>query len=192
MSALTSCRNDGACQCADDDADCDPAEQLCSAHTIEGDGSLYGQYCTERASCFTSIEDAGVTLYVSCPSESSLVSCSDDGDCEGEGESCVPHTYEGRDGSRALQDSYCAAEADCFTELEDDGRTLYVDCPLVSELTPCSVADGCAAATEVCSPYTYSDDSGAESTDGYYCADESECYQDIVDAGKDLYVNCPA
>ena len=121
---------------------------------------------------------------MSCPSVSTLVACGEDGDCEGEGDRCVAHTYEARGGESRLQGLYCASEAVCGTELEDAGRTLYVDCPPLSELTSCNVAEGCVAETEICAPYTIRDEGGAESVDGYYCADESECYETIVDLGK--------
>ena len=153
-----------------------------------------GDYCTDPDLCQTDIEDAGRTLLVACPPESTLIACAGDEECPTEDGfvECAPHIVLGDDGEQLGDDgSYCAS--DCFADIPDAGRTLYVSCQSVSALTVCSDDEPCDGDGEICAPHTYEVEPGQwAAAESDYCAAEVNCYTNFQDLGYSYYVACPA
>jgi len=180
---LTQCQTDTDCS----------SEEVCAEHLLtaeDGRESLDGSYCAAASDCFTEVQDLGKSLYVSCPATSSLVVCTDEQPCAGEGEVCSPHSFADESGEwNYAPDYYCTSS--CFTEFEDLGVEYYASCPLVYDLVQCLSGGDCDADSEQCAPFTAEGDDGKTRVDGFYCANVAEqCYQSVTDHGVELYAAC--
>jgi len=116
--ALTPCTQDEGCS----------ADEVCSPYTItdeSGGTTTRGYYCANReADCSQTVQDAGTSLYVNCPAQSSLTPCDDDSACP-EDQQCAGHfvcTDLECTETGSLDGKYCASS--CFAAVEDLGKRL--------------------------------------------------------------------
>ena len=180
--SLGACEGDGECNTKNG--------QRCAslfANYGTADVTEVGQYCSEV--CDGTLEEEGTEYYAECPELSTLVECGYDDACDTENnERCVDMVLRD-DGEETAAGFYCYDQAQCGQEIQDVGRTLYVACDTVTNIVSCR-NDGACEGEELCSAFTLDTEGG--DLDGNYCTLRDACYTTIRDAGRDLYISCPA
>lgn len=111
VSTLVECGYDEACDVENNERCIDMVLREVDVETADG------FYCYDQAACLTEIDDVGRTLYLACDTVSNIVSCRNDGACEGDENLCVPYTLETAEGD--LYGNYCAVPDVCYTVIRD-------------------------------------------------------------------------